>query len=66
MCMAKQQSIPAFDDDEQALIDEAMKIDAIRTQGVWVRMAAVKWARMVIAEDAGLLQRIEEVRERRR
>ena len=62
----KQQSIPAFDDDEQSLIDQAMKIDAIRTQGVWVRMAAVKWARMVIAEDAGLLQRIEEVRERKR
>ena len=61
----KQQSIPRFDDEEQALIDEAMKIDAIRTQGIWVRMAALKWARMVIAQDAGLLQKIEQERAKR-
>ena len=65
MARPKQQSIPQFDDEEQALIEEAMKIDAIRTQGIWVRMAAVKWARTVIAQDAGLLQQIEHERARK-
>lgn len=57
--MAKQQSIPDFDDDEQKLIDLAMKIEGIRTQGVWVRRAALMWARRVVALDAGLLGKIE-------
>ena len=64
MGKGKQQSIPEFDDDEQRLIEQAMKIDAIRAQGVWVRSAAVKWARHVIAMDAGLLERVEQARQR--
>jgi len=57
--MAKQQSIPEFDEDEQKLIDEAMRIDHIRTQGVWVRRAALMWATKVVAEDLGLTAKVD-------
>ncbi len=57
--MAKQQSIPDFDEDEQKLIDEAMRIDHIKTQGVWVRRAALMWATKVVADDLGLTAKVD-------
>jgi hypothetical protein len=57
--MAKQQSIPEFDEDEQKLIDEAMRIDHIKTQGVWVRRAAMMWATKVVADDLGLTAKVD-------
>ena len=59
MPRAKQRAIRQFSDEEQKLIDAAMRIESIKSEPQWVARAAVMWARQVIAQDAGLLKRIE-------
>lgn len=54
--VSNQQSIPRFSEAEQKLIDAAMEIDCIRTQGMWVHRAALMHAKLVIADDAGITQ----------
>lgn len=61
-----QLSIPDFDVNEQRIIDEAMRIDCIKAQGVWVHSAALKWGRLIIAEDRGLSTEVEKMLSPRR
>ena len=56
--VSNQQSIPRFSESEQELIDAAMEIECIRTQGVWVHRAALMHAKSVIANDSGNTQRV--------
>lgn len=59
MPRAKQRAIRQFTEEEQRLIDEAMRIECINSEPQWVTRAALMWARRVIALDAGLLGKIE-------
>ena len=54
-----QKSIRQFTPEERKLIECAMTIESIESESQWVARAAVMWARQVIAQDAGLLKRIE-------
>jgi len=54
MAKSRQQSIPDFNDEEQKLVNEAMRIERINTQGMWVRRAALMWAAKIVAEDRGI------------
>jgi hypothetical protein len=56
-----QQSVRKFTDEERKLVDVAMRIDAMDSDAQWVTRAAVMWARKVIADDAGLLRKINEI-----
>lgn len=49
----RQQSIPKFTETERKLVQTAMKIECIRSQGMWVHRAALLHARRVVVEDAG-------------
>lgn len=61
MAKAKQQSIPDFSSDEQRLVDEAMQIERIRTQGMWTKRAALMWATLVIAENQGMTAAVDKL-----
>lgn len=53
-----QKSIRQFTDEERELVVAAMRIDAIDSESQWIARAAIMWARQIIAEDAGLLEKI--------
>jgi hypothetical protein len=55
----RQKSIRAFTEAEEALVQKAMEIEAIDSEAQWITRAALLWARRVIAEDRGLLGKIE-------
>jgi len=58
----RQQSVPAFTDEEMPLIEMAMKVEAMKSQGQWVKRAAIMWARQVVMSDPAKLQKaIEEI-----
>ena len=51
--MSRQQSIPKFSEDEQRIIDLAMRIESHKFQGGWCHRACLMWAKHVIAADDG-------------
>jgi len=51
----RQQSVPAFTEQEMPLIRIAMKIEAIPSQGQWVKRAAIMWARHITMSDTAKL-----------
>lgn len=53
----RQQSVPAFTDQEMPLIEMAMKVEAIKSQGQWVKRAAIMWARQVVMSDPAKLEK---------
>ena len=61
MAKAKQVSIPKFDAEETLILREAMRIDRIRSRGVWIRRAALMWATQRIAEDRGITAQVDAV-----
>ena len=60
--LPRQQSVPVFTDEEMPLIEMAMKVEAMKSQGQWVKRAAIIWARQVVMSDPAKLQKaIEEI-----
>lgn len=53
----RQQSVPAFTDDEMPLVEMAMRVEAIKSQGQWVKRAAIMWARQVVMSDPAKLEK---------
>lgn len=47
----RQQSVPAFSEQEMTLVQLAMKVEAIPVQGQWVKRAAIMWARQIVVSD---------------
>ena len=56
----KQQSVPKFTEPEQAIIDVAMKVSEFKTQGAFVRWAALMYAKQLIAQDGGAEELVRE------